>query len=128
MSDIAYLDTNIVIRLLSGDKLLETARDVINRSDLFVSGMVLLELQMLYEAGKLSLAPDKIWAHLGSQLNISLCSISMTEIMRTACRVTWTREPGDRVIVANAINHGNARLITTDRKIQDNYACAVKGI
>ena len=83
---------------------------------------------MLHEAGKLSLSSADIWKHLSSSLNINMCKLSMTDVMRTATQINWTPEPGGRVIVANAITNQQANLITTDRKIWDNYPQAIKAL
>ncbi len=119
----AYLDTNIAIFLHSGDAARLTARatELIERADLLVSGMVMLELEMLYEKGTLRYTAAQMLADLNQQLGISVCPLPMALIMSSALRVKWTREPGDRIIVANAMANNEAPLITADRKINAEY-------
>ena len=47
--------------------------------------------------------------------------MQMALVMGYALRVKWTRDPGDRVIVANAMANNDAPLITSDRRIQAEY-------
>jgi PIN domain nuclease of toxin-antitoxin system len=45
--------------------------------------------------------------------------------MNSALRVKWTREPGDRIIVANAIANNEAPLVTSDLRINTQYPNAI---
>ena len=45
--------------------------------------------------------------------------------MQRALGLKWTLEPGDRIIVANAMANGNAPLLSADRSINEHYANAV---
>jgi PIN domain nuclease of toxin-antitoxin system len=49
----------------------------------------------------------------------------MAVVMSSALRVKWTREPGDRIIVANAIANNEAPLVTSDRRIHERYPNAI---
>lgn len=49
----------------------------------------------------------------------------MSVIVNSALQVKWTREPGDRLIVANAIANNEAPLVTSDRRIQEQYRNAI---
>jgi PIN domain nuclease of toxin-antitoxin system len=63
---------------------------------------------------------------MGSQTLISyLCQLPMAAIVHSALGVKWTREPGDRIIVANAIANNEAPLITSDRRIAGQYRNAI---
>lgn len=124
---IAYLDTNVVIFLHSGDAQRLTGRAIeqIEKADLMVSSMVLLELEMLYEKGTVRYPAQEILADLSQQVGVAVCQLPMAAIIGSALRVKWTRDPGDRIIVANAIANNESPLITSDRKINQNYANAV---
>ena len=65
---IAYLDTNVVLRLVSGEhgKLTQKARKAINAADLYVSPMVDFELQYLYEIKRLRITSAEIHGRLPS--------------------------------------------------------------
>jgi PIN domain nuclease of toxin-antitoxin system len=126
-SMISYLDTNIAIFLHSGDvtRLTQRATEQIESADLMVSAMVMLELEMLYEKGALKYAASQILSDLNQQIGLSVCQFPMAVVMSAALRLKWTREPGDRVIVANAIANNEAPLITSDRRIHAQYPNAI---
>ena len=124
---ISYLDTNIAIFLHSGNVARLTARamEQIESADLLISAMVMLELEMLYEKGAIRYAASQILADLNQQIGVSVCQLPMAVVMSSALRVKWTREPGDRIIVANAIANNEAPLVTSDRLINERYPNAI---
>lgn len=123
----SYLDTNIVIFLHSGNaaRLTQRAVEQIERAGLLISAMVMLEIEMLYEKGAIRYAAPQILADLHQAIGVSVCQLPMAVIMNSALQVKWTREPGDRIIVANAIANNQAPLVTSDRRIQDQYPNAI---
>jgi PIN domain nuclease of toxin-antitoxin system len=124
---ISYLDTNVVIFLHSGNvtRLTQRAMDQIESSDLLVSGMVMLELEMLCEKNALRYSASQILADLNQQIGVSVCQLPMSAIMTSALAIKWTREPGDRIIVANAVANNEAPLITSDRRTHEHYRNAI---
>lgn len=120
---IAYLDTNVVIWLEAGliQRITERAKLRIENSDLLISPLVLLELQLLNEVGKLKSGPDVIFAHLAQAIGVSLCRLPMSATVASALDLQWTRDPFDRLIVANAIANNMATLITADQHIRSFY-------
>jgi PIN domain nuclease of toxin-antitoxin system len=124
---VSYLDTNVAIFLHSGNaaRLTRRAAEQIERSDLLISGMVMLELEMLQEKGTLNYTASQILSDLNQQFGVSVCQLPMALVMRSALGVKWTREPGDRIIVANAMAHNGAPLVTSDRRILDHYPNAI---
>ncbi len=124
---ISYLDTNIAIFLHSGNtaRLTPRATEQIEISDLLISAMVMLELEMLYEKGTIGYDASRILSDLNQQIGVSVCQLPMATVMNSALRVKWTREPGDRIIVANAIANNEAPLVTSDRRIQEQYPNAI---
>src|ERR1035438_4401385 len=119
---VSYLDTNVVIFLHSGNsaRLTQRAMDQIESSDLLVSGMVMLELEMLFEKSALKYSASQILAALNQQIGVSVCQLPMSAIMTGALAIKWTRELGDRIIVANAVANNEAPLITSDRRIHEH--------
>jgi PIN domain nuclease of toxin-antitoxin system len=87
--------------------------------------MVMLELEMLYEKGTLNFTASQILSDLNSQIGVGVCRLSMAVIMNAALSIKWTREPGDRIIVANAIANNEAPLVTSDRRISQHYRNAI---
>ena len=57
-----YLDTHVVVWLYSGltDKLSELAKNLINANEVYISAIVRLELQYLYEIERINDEPDAI--------------------------------------------------------------------
>jgi PIN domain nuclease of toxin-antitoxin system len=122
-----YLDTNVVIFLHSGNsaRLSRRAIEQIESADLLVSAMVMLELEMLYEKGAVKYKASQILSDLSQQIGVVVCQLPMAVIINSALHVKWTREPGDRLIVANAIANNEAPLVTSDRRIHEQYPNAI---
>jgi PIN domain nuclease of toxin-antitoxin system len=87
--------------------------------------MVMLELEMLYEKGAIRYTADQILSDLSRQIGLSVCQLPMALVTGSALAVKWTREPGDRIIVANAIANNEAPLITSDHRINAEYPNAI---
>lgn len=124
---ISYLDTNVVIFLHSGNaaRLSPRAIKQIENTNLLVSAMVMLELEMLFEKGTIKFPASQILSDLNQQIGVSVCQLPMAVIISSALQVKWTREPGDRLIVANAIANNEAPLVSSDRRILERYANAI---
>lgn len=82
--------------------------------------MVLLELQFLLEVKRIKIAPLEILANLTQDIGLLASPEPHWEVMRAACQETWTRDPFDRVIVAQARLAG-LPLLTRDRHIRQHY-------
>jgi PIN domain nuclease of toxin-antitoxin system len=124
---ISYLDTNVVVFLHSGNaaRLSRRAIEQIESTDLLVSAMVMLELEMLYEKGTINYPASQILSDLNQQIGVSVCQLPMAVVMNSALQIKWTREPGDRVIVANAIANNEVPLVTSDHRIHEQYPNAI---
>jgi len=121
-----YLDTHVTLWLYSGDieRLSKRAADLINREQVCVSPMVLLELQYLQEIGRVTAQPRAIIMDLNRRLGLWAEDRPMETVMEHAIELTWTRDAFDRVIVAQAaLDH--AQLVTMDRLIRKHYPKAV---
>ena len=82
-----------------------------------------LELQYLYEIGRITDSPDVILTDLADRIGLRLCDKSLIEIINCALAITWTRDVFDRLIAANAMIDQNI-LISKDHKILANYSYA----
>lgn len=124
---ISYLDTHVVVYLHSGEakRISQRAQNQIENTDLLVSAMVMLELEMLYDKGTIKYSATKILADLAQQIGLSVCQMPMSQIVASAITIKWTRDPGDLLIVANAAANGRAPLITKDERIRVNYDNAI---
>lgn len=121
-----FLDTHIVLMLArrEEDALSKKAQVSIQRDDdLRISPMVLLELGYMHEIRRVKTLPEDILADLSVQIGLRLCPSDFGDVAIQALQETWTRDPFDRVIVAQA-RLNRATLITNDGNIQANYAKA----
>ena len=121
-----YLDTHLVVWLFSGEvsKLSNRVIRFIEGSELLISPMVLLELEFLYEIGRLRYREDKIVSSLSNTIDLKVCTLPFNIVAKEAVKHKWTRDPFDRLIVANAIC-ANSKLISRDRKILANFDGAI---
>jgi len=120
---IAYLDTNVVVRLAHGRMrgIGREASRVMTRAELLVSPMVLLELEYLYEIARLTLPGRDILLKLEHELSVRLCDLPFADVARAALDERWTRDTFDRFIVAQAKLNGLAPLISSDQEIAKHY-------
>lgn len=127
MEALIYLDTHVVAWLYGGEdeRLSRTALDALREiPEIRISPMVRLELQYLYEIGRVAEPAAPVLDHLGSVLGVAVCPASFAAVVHEAERHTWTRDPFDRVIVAQASLH-DAPLLTADAKLHRHYPSAL---
>jgi len=120
-----YLDTHVVVWLYSGliDKLTDIAKTLINDNEVYISAIVRLELQYLYEIKRITDEPDVIIADLSEQIGLKICNKNFNDIISISLTITWTRDPFDRIITANALLNNNI-LLSKDQNILNNYLYA----
>jgi PIN domain nuclease of toxin-antitoxin system len=82
--------------------------------------MVLLELEYLHEIGRLNYNSNEIVSFLKESIGIKISSIPFEKIALESIKHSWTRDPFDRIIVANA-SYEDKELLTRDRKITQYY-------
>ena len=122
-----YLDTQVVVWLAGGrvDKLTPAAAAAIEESELFISPMVILELEYLFEIKRIVKPPLMLLNQLETQIGLKQRDHSFSAVIQTALFETWTRDPFDRVIVAHARTDAMSPLVTSDEKIRENYPLSV---
>ena len=122
MEALIYLDTHVVAWLYAGrsELLSAPARAAIEQNPLLVSPMVSLELDFLKEIGRLRAGGLTILEHLRTRIGLELCDLGFAKVVAAASRVTWTRDPFDRVIVGQAAAGGRS-LLTKDRSIRRRF-------
>jgi PIN domain nuclease of toxin-antitoxin system len=122
---VIYLDTHVVVWLFSGQTNLLTpaATNAIENEDLLISPMVSLELQYLFEIGKINLQADKIIKELSVAIGLSLCGQPFGKVIAEAKKMKWTRDPFDGIITAQA-SIRKSRLLTKNTTIAAHYKFA----
>ncbi len=122
MASVIYLDTHVVSWLYAGrkDLLPDRVRETIQECDILISPMVRLELQYLYEIGRTKASATKVVQDLSGAIGLKLCSLPFTKVIERAERQSWTRDPFDRVIVAQASLEKSV-LATKDKSIRSHY-------
>lgn len=123
---VAFLDTHAAVFLWEGrvEVFGRDSRALLESADLRLSPIVALELQFLEEIGRLEVKPDEILRGLASELGVVASADVFEHVVVHAMRLSWTRDPFDRIIAATAALH-RAPLITRDRNIQGHYDRAV---
>ena len=120
--EVTYLDTHVVIWLFGGERhrLSSAATEQIRNEELLVSPAVVLELQLLHEIKRLRAVALKVVERLSSEIGLAVCRLPFTSVLEHAVKQSWTRDPFDRLIVAQA-SANDAALVTKDKEIRDNY-------
>ncbi len=85
--------------------------------------MVLLELGYLHEIGRLQDSGKTIIDALKQTLDLRICDLDHLKVIESALEMTWTRDPFDRIIVAQAMVN-QSTLVTKDTFIRTHYSHA----
>jgi len=124
---IAYLDTQVVVRLCEGRRKDLGAKAIksLERDDLVISPIVSLELQYLYEIGRTKRAAGALIGQLEAQIGLKVRDLGIQAIVAASVFEDWTRDPFDRLIVSQAKADGFSTLLTSDEKIRRYYPKAI---
>ncbi len=123
---IVYLDTHVLVWLYAGmlDKFTAEGQQMMETHELRVSPMALLEIEYLNEKGVVTVTPDTLFAELAQTIGLAVCTIPFAMVGRAAFSLAWTRDPFDRLIVAQA-RVNDEPLLSKDILIRQNYLHAV---
>ncbi len=126
MEALIYLDTHVVAWVFAGrtDLLSPLAQSLIEGNELYISPIVGLELQYLFEIGRTSKPAEPVLDMLVRNIDLRICDLPFQEVARAAWNESWTRDPFDRIIVTQARLRG-APLLTRDASIRRRYAEAL---
>jgi PIN domain nuclease of toxin-antitoxin system len=118
-----YLDTNVVVWLAQGtlQRISRRAQSALEQGTLLMSPMVLIELQYLYELHRIKLPARDVQLKVEHEIGVRVCDLPFLSIASTALDEKWTRDPFDRMIVAQAKANGLAPLVSADEEIKKNY-------
>ena len=127
MAAVIYLDTHVVAWLygLGASSIAAPAAAAIEAAgEIRISPMVRLELQYLYEIGRVREPALPILDALNAALGLTVCSAPFFAVVRAAESLSWTRDPFDRLIVAQALLH-EAPLVTKDAALHHHYEACI---
>ena len=122
MEAVIHLDTHVIVWLYAKElsRFSNAGLERIEANALFISPMVTLELEYLYETGKIRCKSRVICDSLEQTIGLHVCDDSFAALARVALDQTWTRDPFDRIIVAQA-KLADAPLLTKDNSIIKHY-------
>jgi PIN domain nuclease of toxin-antitoxin system len=120
-----YLDTHAVVWLYVGlaDKFNQPIRDLMNEQDIAISPVVRLELQFLFEIHRVRDDASTIVTDLADRIGLIIGEENFSTLISRALEISWTRDPFDRIIVANA-SLDDRILVSKDQRILDHYPFA----
>jgi PIN domain nuclease of toxin-antitoxin system len=123
---LTHLDTHVLVWLYLGEveRFSKVARGALRDGDLAASPMALLELTYLQEVGRLRVAAEEIRSSLARQLGLRVDETPFADVIAAAHEQSWTRDPFDRLISAQAITAG-ASLVTADESVRAQVPGAV---
>ena len=121
-----YLDTHVAVWLYEKtlDRFSNAVLAHLEAAPLLISPMVVLELQYLYETGRIREESEPILSYLRNTIDLEVCSLPFAEIASLALRQQWTTDPFDRIIAAHAMLR-QMPLVTKDTAIREHYSKAM---
>lgn len=126
MATVIHLDTHVVAWLYAGEveRIPAALRARMNREELVVSPMVILELQYLFEVGKTKQPASTVMEALAREIGLKVSDLPFESVVLNALAADFTRDPFDRLIVSDAAL-ADAPLATKDRALHQHYGRAV---
>ena len=121
-----YFDTHAVVAVYKDFKLLgkNSRRLLKTQAEYAISPMVCLELRFLYEIQQIKHPPREILRYLDGSIGLGVCPKPFADVIQVADSLHWTRDPFDRIIVAQASLDMDP-LVTKDLCIHEHYEKAV---
>lgn len=121
-----YLDTHVVAWLYAGKITLfpQYVQKMLAGEELLISPIVILELQYLFEIGRVSKKATDVVFDLEKKIGLKTCELKFSDVVEYAIKHDWTRDPFDRIIVAQA-SIRSKKIITKDETILENYRYAI---
>ena len=125
MAGVIRLDTHAVVWLYTGEseRFTKKGRALLETEQLVVSPIVQLELAYLHEIERLKVGGADIIGDLATRVGLTTSDQSLLSMVQAAAGLTWTRDPFDRLIVADALA-ANCTLLTKDASIRKHVLIA----
>jgi PIN domain nuclease of toxin-antitoxin system len=122
-----YFDTHVLVWLYQDGaaRLTPASVDAIEKAgQLLISPMVELELTYLHEIGRINCPAQRILDTLRRDIGLETCKQPFASVVGASLPLDWTRDPFDRLIVAQA-SHWPSPLLTADQAIHQHYSAAI---
>ena len=119
---VVFLDTHITVWLYAGliGKISKKAQQAIDTHEILISPIVKLELQYLFEIGRIKVKPYTIIRSLSQSIGLRVSETPLIQIIETALRLNWTRDVFDRLLSAEA-KLESAGFISADNTIKSHF-------
>lgn len=105
------------------ERIPRAARALVDEQPTRLSPLSELELAYMHEIGRARDSVPTMLAALKRSFGLEIADVPLAELVDTATGLTWTRDPFDRLIAAQAIA-ADAPLLTADRIILENLPLA----
>lgn len=121
-----FLDTHAAVFLHAGETRLftETGLRLIESEEIFLSPMACLEIEYLHEIGRIRPRAKKVLEDLKAAIGLRVLDRRWLEVIEISLTQSWTRDPFDRIITAQALME-KQRLLSKDAIILDHCKLAV---
>ena len=122
-----YLDTHILVWLYQDGEARLTqqgVRAIEKAEQLLISPMVELELTYLHEISRINCPALSILDTLRRDIGLEICKQPVAAVINETLSLDWTRDPFDRIIVAQA-DRRTSPLLTADQNIREHYSIAI---
>ena len=119
---VIFLDTHIAVWLYAGliGKISKNAQQAIDTNEVIISPIVKLELQYLFEIGRIKVKPETIIKSLSQSIGLRMSETPLDQLVETALKLNWTGDVFDRLLVAEAKAVGSG-FITADSTINAQF-------
>jgi PIN domain nuclease of toxin-antitoxin system len=118
------LDTHFLIWILTKSKRLKEFAWLDEYRPWGLSPVSILELQFLWEAGKLHIHDVSFITALLADRRFIVDDVSIMTLTQKAMNVSWTRDPFDRLLAAHSLAR-RAPLCSVDIAVLDNHKLLV---
>lgn len=120
-----HLDTHVLVWVYGrhGSRIPTAVQRHMEAEQLAISPIVELELTYLFEVGRVTAPAQEMLDELVPALELVISTAPFPAVVREAIGLSWTRDPFDRLIVAQTIAD-DATLLTADESLRINFSRA----
>jgi len=124
--ELIFIDTHVLMWLHDGltGRLSSAAIAAIERGRLYIPAISELELQYLHEIGRFRPTAAQAVRVLAEEIGLRRGDFPFSTVVAEALDLVWTRDPFDRLIVAETLVAGG-KLVTKDEAIRAHFAAAL---